>query len=160
MNSMNRLERKIQANSMDDKVDITKLNLIEIKVNETGEIYMTKSSDLVLKEKNLLTSSDIINPSPSHDGQHQPASAPIPSYIEDKKDKTIMLLYNPEINTEEIKSFMRAPEKFSFLDMVNININQDKGAASASHHAEVIEVVGPKQAFLVNELTLYIIKFL
>ena len=144
---------------MDYKVDITKLNLIEIKVNELGEIFMTKSSDLVLKEKNLLTSKDIINP--SHDGQHRqhPASAPIPYYKDDKDDKTIMLLYNPEINTAEVKSFMRAPEKFSFLDMVNISNIQENGSASASMETEVIEVVGPKQAFLANELTLYIIKF-
>ena len=61
-----------------------------------------------------------------------------------------IFLYNPELNEDELSTFIKCPEKYSFLDVINQN---------DSSIIKVIDVVGPKLSFLKEELTLFVIQF-
>ena len=130
-----------------EKLDITTLNIQEIKINNENEIFMIKSSEKELIEKNKLLCKDLIPFLPSSPtSSSSPSSNTHPIFSDTK-----LLLYNPELNEDELYSFMKCPEKYSFLDIVNLT-------SVLSCRAEVIDVVGPKVSFLKEELTLFVIQ--
>lgn len=125
-----------------DEMDITSMHVIEIKVNESNEIFMIKSSVLELEEKNKLLRKDI-NPYFTSSNQTNPNHI----FSEMK-----VLLYNPELSDRELASFFRSPEKYSFMDVINMkNLYCEK-------RNELVEIVGPKASYLKDELTLFVIK--
>lgn len=142
-----------------EEIDITKLNIMEIKVNNQNEIYMIKSSDKELIRKNKLLSNDLI-PYIS-----APSTSPNVSLF---SDMTI-LLYNPDLSNDEISTFMRNPGKYSFMDEVKIskkmlNVNENYIYSSDDKvfdnvNENVIDIVGPKKSFLEEELTVYVIHY-
>jgi len=148
-----------------DIIDITKLNIMEIKVNNDNEIFMIKSSDKDLIQKNKLLCNDLLpyiatSSPPSLTGSSS-SSAPKVSLFSDMK----ILLYNPELSTEEIGTFMRSPGKYSFMDevIINKNILQENKATDNTENTEntenIIDIVGPKTSFLVDELTVFVIHY-
>lgn len=139
---------------MEHIIDMKTINVVEIKVNKVNEIYMIKSSEKSLIVKNKLISADILPILESSSSSSSSRSSSI-SIFSDKK----LLLYNPEIEEKELYTFMRHPEKYSFLDVVNIKQISWSGAETKRQKEDIlIEVVGPKLSFLSKELTLYVIQ--
>ena len=144
-----------------EEIDITKLNIMEIKVNNQNEIYMIKSSDKELIRKNKLLCNDLI----PYISAPSPSTSPNVSLF---SDMTI-LLYNPDLSNEEISTFTRNPGKYSFMDEVKIskkmlNVNENYIYSSDDKvfdnvNENVIDIVGPKKSFLVEELTVYVIHY-
>lgn len=144
-----------------DEIDITKLNIIEIKVNNQNEIYMIKSSDKELIRKNKLLCNDLI----PYISAPSPSTSPNVSLFTDMK----VLLYNPDLSNDEISTFMRNPGKYSFMDEVKISkkmlkenenyIYSSDGKVFDNVNENVIDIVGPKKSFLEEELTVYVIHY-
>ena len=133
-------------NKNNDMMDMTSIKVIEITVNNGKEIYMIKSSEKTLIEKNKLIRKDLLSYLETSSTSSQP------NYI-DKK----ILLYNPEIGDNELYTFMRNPDKYSFLDVLNLKQLGWTEKSSKIRNDRLIEVVGPKLSFLKEELTLYVI---
>ena len=60
---------------------------------------------------------------------------------------------------------MRSPGKYSFMDevIINKNILQENKATDNTENTEntenIIDIVGPKTSFLVDELTVFVIHY-
>jgi len=143
-------EEKVNMENETKDKDITKLNILEIKVNSQNEIYMIKSSDTSLIRKNKLLISDLI----PYIATTSSTSPPYYKLFTDMK----ILLYNPELSNDELINFIRSPGKFSFMDEVIINKNVLNDNKNADYNDTVIDTVGPKKSFLVEELTVYVIQ--
>ena len=127
--------------------DVRRLKVIEIKVNETKEIYMIKSSMVDLQERNKLSGTDV---EPflqlSNHSHNQSSSSKISSSLFPGIN---VLLYNPELADTDLTSFMKSTGRFSFMD----ELNCERLICDS-----VVEKVGPKPSYLIDEVTLFIVK--
>ena len=135
--------------------DVTRLNVIEIKVNETKEIYMIKSSVVDLQERNKLSGTDVepflqlSNHSNLSHKQSSSSSSIISSSSSSLFPGMNVLLYNPELADTDLTSFMKSPGRFSFMDELN---------CERLFCDSVVEKVGPKPSYLIDEVSLFIVK--
>lgn len=138
-----------------DSIDITFVKVIEININEMKEIYMIKSSLIELKETNKLSRNDVVPFIPINNrcSPTPPISTPSSSSSSSSSSSLFpgvkLLLYNPDLADTDLSSFLKTPGGFSFMDELDCVSFCEDG---------IVETVGPKSPFLVDEVTLLVIK--
>ena len=138
-----------------DSIDITFVKVIEINVNEMKEIYMIKSSLIELKETNKLSRNDVVPFIPINNrcSPTPPTSTPSSSSSSSSSSSLFpgvnILLYNPDLADTDLSSFLKTPGRFSFMDELDSVSFCEDG---------IVETIGPKSPFLIDEVTLFVIK--
>ena len=141
-----------------DSIDITFVKVIEINVNEMKEIYMIKSSLIEMKETNKLSRNDVVPFIPINNrcSPTPPTSTPSSSSFPSSPSSSSflfpgvnILLYNPDLADTDLSSFLKTPGRFSFMDELNCVSFCEDG---------IVETIGPKSPFLMDEVTLFVIK--
>lgn len=135
-----------------DSIDITFVKVIEINVNEMKEIYMIKSSLIELKETNKLSRNDVVPFIPINNrcSPTPPTSTPSSSSSSSSLFPGVnILLYNPDLADTDLSSFLKTPGRFSFMDELDCVSFCEDG---------IVETIGPKSPFLMDEVTLFVIK--
>ena len=147
--------RKKDSISDQDSIDITYVKVIEINVNEMSEIYMIKSSMVNLKETNKLSRNDVEPYVPIYNRSSPKCPSPSTSSSSFSGSSSLfhhginLLLYNPDLEITDLSSFLKTPGRFSFMDELDSVSFFEDGT---------VETVGPKSPFLIDEVTLFVIK--